>query len=782
MEIEIDDTFRLAERYVEDTGVSVFLTGKAGTGKTTFLKYITDHTAKRHVVLAPTGVAAINAGGQTIHSFFLLPLCPYLPEVKELITEYQMPESHRSLRKDRVKIIRTLDLLIIDEISMVRADLLDAVDMTLRRYRRSDKPFGGVQLLMIGDSQQLSPVVKENEREYLRQVYPSPYFFCSKALSRLGFVTIELTKVHRQKDADFLEILNSIRENRPTKELLCKLNTRVGAPLPGDPIRLMTHNRQADEFNAMKLEALPGMERIYTASVEGEYPASSYPTDEEISLKEGARVIFLRNDQGGAYYNGKLGVVTELCADGSVKVACDDGTQVSVTEATWENVQYELNPDSGEIEQIVVGEFSQIPLRPAWAITIHKSQGLTFDSVIVDSGAAFAFGQVYVALSRCRSLEGLSLMTHVHASSLYTDEAVSGFTASIPPVSSVREQLEGWQRRHEFEMMRSVFSFGGISDDMWRLSRLWQDNLSRLYESQKFGIRNRIDKIREQEAVAGRFRGQLSRIESGGVGAGGGASGGCESGGEVSGAGSAEHDGANVCTHGGANVCLYGGAYLAGRLKKAAEWFLPFFEEMVEWFGALYELEIDNKETKRKVRESLDALMCDLEIECGCLKLILERGFNASEVCRIRTACIVAEKSSTPRRKKTKAGAGSGVGSGGACVGAGSGSGSGLGSGSGSGSGRGTGPGSVAGSCSGVALRVNEELRDALMEWRKDRFQAENIPAYRILHQTTLLEIASKVPTTRLQLLEINGFGEAKFQKYGADILSICRIFAASHQ
>ena len=244
--------FETAERYVKATGRSVFLTGKAGTGKTTFLKYITRTTAKRYVVLAPTGVAAINAGGSTIHSFFQLPLCPYLPDVKELVTEYQMPERYRSLRKERARIIRTLDLLIIDEISMVRADLLDAVDMTLRRYRRSEKPFGGVQLLMIGDAQQLSPVVKESERYYMEKVYPSPYFFHSKALSRLSYVTIELQKVYRQRDPDFVDILNAVRDNRLSLPLLEKLNARVGARISSDedgaePIRLTTHNAQADE-------------------------------------------------------------------------------------------------------------------------------------------------------------------------------------------------------------------------------------------------------------------------------------------------------------------------------------------------------------------------------------------------------------------------------------------------------------------------------------------------------------------------------------------------------
>jgi len=268
-DMEKDMIFETAERYVNCTGRSVFLTGKAGTGKTTFLKHIARSTPKRFIVLAPTGVAAINAGGATIHSFFQLPLCPYLPDVKELVTEYQMPERLRSLRKERVKIIRTLDLLIIDEISMVRADILDAVDMTLRRYRSSDAPFGGVQLLMIGDAQQLSPVVKDNERQFMSQVYPSPYFFHSKALQKLDYVTIELQKVHRQKDGRFVEILNAIRENRVSRSLLESLNSRVRAfDDDEDTIRLTTHNAQADEVNSRKLKELPGKPILFEAEID----------------------------------------------------------------------------------------------------------------------------------------------------------------------------------------------------------------------------------------------------------------------------------------------------------------------------------------------------------------------------------------------------------------------------------------------------------------------------------------------------------------------------------
>ena len=346
--MEKDDIFLMAERYVKATGRSVFLTGRAGTGKTTFLKYITETVGKRYVVLAPTGVASINAGGSTIHSCFQLPLCPYLPDVKELVTEYQMPERYRSLKKERIKIIRTLDLLIIDEISMVRADLLDAVDMTLRRYRRNEKPFGGVQLLMIGDAQQLSPVVKEDERHFMAQVYRSPYFFHSKALQKLDYVTIELQKVHRQKDREFLEILNAVRENHVTQDVLNVLNSRVKAYDDDETIRLTTHNAQADGINVRKLESLPGEPVMFEAEVEGEFPENSYPADYVISLKKGAQVMFIRNDPNGNYYNGKIGRVEEI-DDSYVLVTDEDGSQIVTLPVEWENIQYSLNEESGEI-------------------------------------------------------------------------------------------------------------------------------------------------------------------------------------------------------------------------------------------------------------------------------------------------------------------------------------------------------------------------------------------------------------------------------------------------
>ena len=702
MVMEKDVIFETAERYIKATGRSVFLTGKAGTGKTTFLKYITKTIAKRFVVLAPTGVAAINAGGSTIHSFFQLPLCPYLPDVKELVTEYQMPERYRSLRKERAKIIRTLDLLIIDEISMVRADLLDAVDMTLRKYRRNDRPFGGVQLLMIGDAQQLSPVVKDSERQYMSQVYPSPYFFHSKALSRLQYVTIELQKVHRQKDADFLEILNAVRENRLVPSLLAKLNSRVGVQPPvmedgSEPIRLTTHNARADEVNDRKMAGLPGDPYSFIAQVDGDFPESAYPAEEELQLKPGAQVMFIRNDSEGNYYNGKLGRVEKI-SDGVVTVSDSEGRLIDVNPVEWPNAQYELDDESGEICQNVIGTFRQIPLRVAWAITIHKSQGLTFDNVIIDAGAAFAFGQVYVALSRCRSLEGIVMESPVRPSVIYADEHVAAFNAAVPDADSVAGVLGREEKGYAFEQYREVFEFDPICQSFRYLLDLWNGVLKDTYPTEYANLQKAYKTLYDSSKVAETFRQQIRSIE---------------------------HQSSDADD-----------LYLKERLTKSAGYFLPLIKDVREEALSSDGLEIDSSETRRKLKEAMDEVMTGLDIVFGSLECFRDGVFDIERLCRIRTECNLMERKSAPRRKLRELkplGDGQGV--------------------------------------------VNEELRERLQQWRSERFKKDNVPAYTIMHQDTLLQIAAVIPVTKEELLSIKGFGETRYKKYGPDIIAICREF-----
>ncbi len=697
--MEKDEIFEMAERYVKATGRSVFLTGKAGTGKTTFLKYVTQTTSKRFVVLAPTGVAAINAGGSTIHSFFQFPLCPYLPDVKELVTEYQMPERYRSLRKERVKIIRTLDLLIIDEISMVRADLLDAVDMTLRRYRHSDKPFGGVQLLMIGDAQQLSPVVKENERQYISQVYQSPYFFHSKALQKLPYVTIELQKVHRQQDQEFVDILNGIRENRPSAKILQSLNSRVKAYEDcDDVIRLTTHNAQADRVNTIKLDELPGDIMTFAAEVEGEFPENSYPADEMLSLKKGAQVMFIRNDSEAGFYNGKIGKVSEIGANGVVSVTDSDGLTIAVSPVEWTNSQYVLNDESGEIEQSVVGTFKQLPLRIAWAITIHKSQGLTFDKVIIDAGAAFAFGQVYVALSRCRTLEGISLDSPIRTSTIYSDIHVSDFNDSIQAeAQSVRDKLESEERGYIYDIYREIFDFEQIGSGLGWLRKVWREKLRDIYEPEYTGLLKRGDALDQAKKVAETFRAQLSHIEA---------------------------------------SRMSDDTFLNERLTKASGYFLPILEDIRDFCSKLGTLEVDNKEVAKKAKEALDELLPRLEIACNAMDMIQNERFTLEAYNKTKTECLLEERKVTKTRrlkKLVKAEDEPGI--------------------------------------------VNEELRERLQQWRSERFKKDNVPAFMIMHQSTLMEIAARAPKTKADLLRIKGFGEERFKKYGEEILAITAEF-----
>jgi helicase family protein len=421
--MEKNQELRNAWDFVEHTGISIFLTGKAGTGKTTFLRALKEHSNKRNVIVAPTGVAAMNAGGMTIHSFFQLPLSPFVPNANI--------KNRFDYSKEKRKIMRTLDLLIIDEISMVRADVLDAIDSVLRRFREPNKPFGGVQLLMIGDLQQLTPVVTPTEEELLQRYYDTPYFFGSKALRSINYVTIELTHVYRQQDETFITLLNNIREGNVSESDLQRLNQRYDPtfqPKQGsDYIRLTTHNRMAESYNEDQLRNLPTRAYTFSAETEGNFPEYNYPTDFNLTLKVGAQVMFIRNDNIGRYYNGRIGHVTYVDNE-KISVLCPgDEEPFDVEAETWENTKYTLNEKTKQIEAEVQGTFKQYPLRLAWAITIHKSQGLTFEHAIIDAQASFASGQVYVALSRCKSLEGLVLASPIGNAAIINDSRVSDY-------------------------------------------------------------------------------------------------------------------------------------------------------------------------------------------------------------------------------------------------------------------------------------------------------------------------------------------------------------------
>lgn len=437
--METNRELDIARYIVEKTTDNLFLTGKAGTGKTTFLRDIKRYTKKKHVVLAPTGVAAVNAGAMTIHSFFQFGFGPYVKGVSE-------PEPNFNMRKQKLNLIRSLELMIIDEISMVRADLLDHINDELQRIRRNYQPFGGVQMVMIGDLQQLPPVANGEEGMILNRHYESLYFFGCKALQNSDYYCIELKKVYRQTEQHFIDMLNRARTGELTLQDIDELNHRYAPsfhPTASDNyIRLVTHNRQADEINERELMALNSQEFSFEASVSKEFPSDMFPTSQSLRLRKGAQVMFIKNDPEKAFVNGTLGVVDSVDAEQiSVRISGTDNV-VNVEPMDWENIRYRLNEKTNTIEAEVKGTFKQYPLKNAWAITIHKSQGLTFDRAIIDVSKAFSSGQAYVALSRCRSLQGVVLSSKVTVSNFITDSIVDDYMAgAVQDIDGLAENI-----------------------------------------------------------------------------------------------------------------------------------------------------------------------------------------------------------------------------------------------------------------------------------------------------------------------------------------------------
>ena len=463
--------FQLATDYINQTNRAVFLTGKAGTGKTTFLRQIKQHTNKQAVVVAPTGVAAINAGGSTIHSFFQLPFDPFVPEKQKNILANVTAGKNELIAKAKVtanrrKIMQELELLIIDEISMVRCDTLDAIDVMLRYFRfRPNEPFGGVQLLLIGDMFQLSPVVVDQEWQVLSQYYQSPYFFHSRVMLQQPPIYIELDKIYRQKNEKFIQVLNEVRSNSLSPEGFDLLKERYKpdyTPAKQDNyITLSTHNYIADKINARELALIPGESSFSKAVVQGDYPEKNYPLDAKLELKIGARVMFIKNDPGKdkRYYNGKIGEIIKIDQE-YIQVKCpNDPDPILATVYTWENIKYDVDSKTQQINEKVTGTFQQFPLRLAWAITIHKSQGLTFDKAIIDAGKAFAPGQVYVALSRCTSLEGLVLMSPINAGSLFNSSHITSHCNSKPEVAEVESILAKEKIEFQKQLLNQLFDF-----------------------------------------------------------------------------------------------------------------------------------------------------------------------------------------------------------------------------------------------------------------------------------------------------------------------------------
>ena len=606
-----------AEALVLNTDAHVFLTGRAGTGKTTFLRNLREKTYKRMVVVAPTGVAAINAGGQTIHSFFQLPFGPQIPEdgtsstanaaARSLAAQYQ------KLRKNKLNLMRSLDLLVIDEISMVRADVLDAVDAVLRRTRRSQKPFGGVQVLMIGDVHQLAPVAKPEEWELLAPYYQSVYFFGSHVLQQTPYLCVELDHVYRQHDDDFIALLNKVRDNRMDAECLQLLNQRYLPDFAPDDregyITLTTHNYQADEINESKLKALPSKPVAFTATVKGTFPENTYPTKERLELKVGAQVMFVKNDPSPekAFFNGKIGRVVGIDEDeGTVDVQCGD-ERLTVGKLQWQNMEYTINAESKDIEENEIGSFTQIPLRLAWAVTIHKSQGLTFDKLIVDAGQAFAHGQVYVALSRCTALDGLVLKTRIPSSALVNDFSVNRFVDQLPEKEPTQEKVEQLRHEYELETLLELIDFYGLYKDFGKVMKVLYDNPTLFDADLIQDLSKRRTQFLEQLCgVGAKFEGQVRKL------------------------------------HAEAPCCEQNPA-LQERIVKGAAYFKEHLDTLTDGFFDL-PFKTDNKAVNEQLGEALQRFKEDLAVKRDCLKASLNH-FSIQAYQRARSlAAVEVEK------------------------------------------------------------------------------------------------------------------------------------------
>ena len=459
--------FQDALNLIQYTRQSVFLTGKAGTGKSTFLRYICEHTKKKHVVLAPTGIAAINAGGSTLHSFFKLPFYPLLPDNPDFSLQRGRIHEFFKYTKPHRKLLEELELIIIDEISMVRADIIDAVDRILRVYSRNlREPFGGKQILLVGDVFQLEPVVKGDEREILNRFYPTPYFFSARVFNQIDLVSIELQKVYRQTDATFVGVLDHIRNNTVGATDLQLLNTRYGTQIEESEadmyITLATRRDNVDHINDKKLAELPGEPVTFSGEITGDFPESSLPTSQELVLKPGAQIIFIKNDFDRRWVNGTIGIISGFDPfEATLYVITDDGKECDVKRESWRNIRYKYNEEKKQIEEEELGTFTQYPIRLAWAITIHKSQGLTFSRAVIDfTGGVFAGGQAYVALSRCTSLEGIQLKKPVSRADVFVRPEIIGFAERFNNRQAIDRALKQAQADVQYAAATKAFDKG----------------------------------------------------------------------------------------------------------------------------------------------------------------------------------------------------------------------------------------------------------------------------------------------------------------------------------
>ncbi len=737
-QLEKNRELELAWEYVTQTSMNVFLTGKAGTGKTTFLKMVVDQCPKRKIVLAPTGVAAINAGGVTLHSFFQLPFGLFLPDFQHVQAHDR--DGRYKFHKKKLRMIRSMELMIIDEVSMLRADVMDELDALLRKLRRNPQPFGGVQVLMIGDVQQLSPVVRPEEWEVMAKYYESPYFFDSKVLKEHPYRMVELTHIFRQRDSEFIDILAAVRENRMTPALLERLNARYvpDYQAPEGCITLCTHNSVAKQINDSHLEQIPSSAFTYEAVITGNFPESMYPQEVELVLKKGAQVMFTKNDPDRLYVNGTLGTVISIGKE-HITVRLENGGEVEVEPQPWENLKYDINEETKEIVSEIDGLFTQYPLKTAWAITIHKSQGLTFDKAVIDANNSFSHGQVYVALSRCRTLEGLVLKRKIPSSAIINDHRVDEYSDYVSESLPTLQNLEADKRTYYLEVLKELFNLEGLArcyHTYFKFARVAFPGLYPKALAQWSNVEPVVDW--DLTEVGTRFGYSLNKIVLKGY---------C----------GRDRTVADTVAGGPVGMSPEAYSYLQTRVKAAAEYFRKIVvEKLLPLVRVAYSVDFDDKD-KKKLHRQYSVSFAEMVFQKLFLWNYVSVGFDLDSFLKEKSIL----SGEVPETSVTKL----------------------LGLLS---------RAIVHPGISFVELAAqnqkeevhpseyerieevsNPELFEKLRRWRSEEAKKQNVPCFQILHQKTLVAIVNAMPTTKAELLAVKGVGNVLMKKYGETILTL---------
>jgi hypothetical protein len=685
--IERNEIFDLAYRFVTETNENIFLTGKAGTGKTTFLKYLKENCSKNIIVAAPTGVAAINAGGVTLHSLFQLPFHPFLP------TKSNRDELLAKIRfnKQRQQLLRKIELLVIDEISMVRCDTIDAIDTILKSVRRKhDLPFGGVQLLYIGDLYQLPPVAQRHEWNILQEYYSSPFFFDSNIIKEQMPLLIELDKIYRQKEDSFVAMLNKVRNNNMDAgdfdELHFRYNASFRPRLDENFVTLTSHNNQADLINSRELQNLSSPSYKYEAIIEDDFPENNYPAEGSLLLKVGAQVMFLKNDViSKRYFNGKIGVIKSLDEE-EIIVECD-GTKISVSMETWENSHYILNRTDGKLEQQVLGTFTQFPLRLAWAITIHKSQGLTFEKVMIDAGSAFSSGQVYVALSRCTNLNGIVLLSKIPSAAIYSNGNVIKAQRALTPKGPLAERFAGARQIFTQQLMEEIFSFSEIISVADALDFHINEQKDKLNNEGIEWVRNLKNNFATDKATGLKFISRIAELMKD-------------------------------------EPVIEKNEILQKRITDAATYFETKFSTYQQSIQN-HPIITEHRETANVTNEYLNQLLLAVYTVNYFLRYC-KQPFSVTSFLQHKL------KLAQPKFNLSIY---------------------------------------ASGKKQSFVDIPNVELYDKLKYWRDEVCDKTGMPIYMVANRATLAEIATYLPFNKKDLLQISGFGKAKVDKYGDDIL-----------